>query len=101
QIPDVSYDLVQNRIVVTAAFLQPPVFVASVDLGQQYGALGSLIGHQLHYAFDSKGRTIDADGQLHDWWTPTASAGYELRTAPIIAQYDDYVAEGPVKVNGR
>jgi len=101
QIPDVSYDLVQNRVVVTAAFLQPPVFVASVDLAQQYGALGSLIGHQLHYAFDSKGRTIDADGQLRDWWTPTASAGYELRTAPIIAQYDDYVAQDVVKVNGR
>jgi putative endopeptidase len=101
QVPDVSYDLVENRIVVTAAFLQLPVFDASADLAQQFGALGSLIGHQLHYAFDSKGRTIDADGQLHDWWTPTASAGYELRTAPIIAQYDSYAAQGVVKVNGR
>ncbi|HTD28264.1 MAG TPA: M13 family metallopeptidase [Xanthomonadaceae bacterium] len=100
QIPDVSYDLVQNRIVVTAAFLQPPVFDASADIAQQYGALGALIGHQLHYAFDDKGRTIDADGQLHDWWTPLASAAYEQRTAPIIAQYDAYEVNGGVKVNG-
>jgi putative endopeptidase len=96
----VSYDLVQNRIVVTAAFLQPPVFDASADLAQQYGALGSLIGHQLEYAFDDKGRTIDADGQLHDWWTPTAAAAYEQRTTPIVAQYDAYEVEGGVKVNG-
>ncbi len=101
QVPDVSYDLVQNRIVVTAAFLQPPVFDASADLAQQYGALGTLIGHQLHYAFDSKGRTIDANEQLHDWWTPTASAAYEQLTAPIIAQYDAFEVQGGVKVNGR
>jgi putative endopeptidase len=101
QIPDVSYDLVQNRVVVTAAFLQPPVFDAGADSAQQFGALGSLIGHQLHYAFNGKGRTIDADGQLHDWWTPLASAAYEQRTAPIIAQYDGYTALGEVKVNGR
>jgi putative endopeptidase len=101
QIPDVSYDLVQNRVVVTAAFLQPPVFDANAGDAQQFGALGSLIGHQLHYAFNGKGRTIDADGQLRDWWTPLASAAYEQRTAPIIAQYDGYVALGEVKVNGR
>ena len=101
QIPDVSYDLVQNRVVITAAFLQPPVFDSSADNAQQFGALGSLIGHQLHYAFDGKGRTIDADGQLRDWWTPLASAAYEQLTAPIIAQYDGYTALGEVKVNGR
>ncbi len=100
QVPDVSYDLVQNRVVITAAFLQSPVFDASFDVAQQNGALGSLIGHQLHYAFDSKGRTIDANGQLHDWWTPLVSAAYEQRTAPIIAQYDAYTAQGEIKVNG-
>ena len=101
QVPDVSYDLVQNRVVVTAAFLQPPVFDPGADDAQHFGALGALIGHQLQYAFDSKGRTIDADGQLRDWWTPTTSAAYEQRTAPIIAQYDQYPAQGEVKVNGR
>ncbi|HTA64283.1 MAG TPA: M13 family metallopeptidase [Xanthomonadaceae bacterium] len=100
QVPDVSYDLMQNRIVVTAAFLQPPVFDANADAARQYGALGPLIGHQLHYAFDSKGRTIDADGQLRDWWTPLVSTAYEQRTASIIAQYDAYPVEGEVKVNG-
>ena len=100
QIPDVSYDLVQNRVTVTAAFLQPPVFDPNADIAQHYGALGSLIGHQLHYAFDVKGRTIDPDGQLRDWWTPADSVAYEARTAPIIAQYDDYTAVGAIKVNG-
>ena len=100
QVPSVSYDLVQNRVVVTAAFLQPPVFDANADSAQQYGALGALIGHQLHYAFDTKGRTIDADGQLHDWWTSADDSAYTARTAPIVAQYDNYSALGAVKVNG-
>lgn len=100
QVPDVSYDLVQNRVIVTAAFLQPPVFDAGWDAAKQYGALGSLIGHQMHEAFDAKGRTIDADGQLHDWWTPLVSAAWEQRAAPLIAQYDAYPAVAEVRVNG-
>ena len=100
QIPDVSYDLVQNRVVVTAAFLQLPVFDPTADSAQQYGALGALIGHQLHYAFDAKGRIVDADGQLRDWWTPVDDSAYQARTTPIIAQYDNYSAMGAVKVNG-
>lgn len=100
QVPSASYDLVQNRVIVTAAFLQPPVFDPNADSAQQYGALGALIGHQLHYAFDSKGRTIDPDGQLRDWWTPADDSAYAARSAPIVAQYDNYSAVGPVKVNG-
>lgn len=101
QLPSASYDLVQNRVIVTAAFLQPPVFDPNADIAQQYGALGALIGHQLHYAFDAKGRTIDADGQFHDWWTPIDDAAYKARTTPIVAQYDAYPVAGPVKVDGR
>jgi putative endopeptidase len=100
QVPDVSYDLVQNRVVVTAAFLQPPVFDPNASAARQFGALGSLIGHQLHYAFDGKGRTIDANGDLHDWWTPLVSAAWEQRVAPVIAQYDAYPVLSDVKVNG-
>ena len=100
QVPDVSYDLVQNRVIVSAAFLQPPVLDANASLARQFGALGSLIGHQLHYAFDGKGRTIDASGELHDWWSPLVSAAWEQRIAPIIAQYDAYPVLENVKVNG-
>ncbi len=101
QDPDVSYDLVQNRVVITAAFLQPPVFDPNGDSAQHFGALGALIGHQLNYAFDSKGRTIDPDGQLRDWWTPADGSAYEARTTPIIDQYNAYSALGMVKVNGQ
>lgn len=101
QDPDVSYDLVQNRVVITAAFLQPPVFDPNADSAQHFGALGALLGHQLNYAFDSKGRTIDPDGQLRDWWTPADGIAYDLRTAPIVTQYNNYSAMGAVKVNGQ
>lgn len=101
QIPDVSYDLVQNRVIVTAAFLQPPAFDASADSAQQFGALGPLLGHQLHYAFDGKGRSIDADGQLRDWWTQKTAVAFEQSTAPIVAQYDGYAASNAAKINGR
>ncbi len=101
QTPYIGYDLVLNRLVVTAAFLQAPAFDASSQPAAQYGALGALVGQQLHHAIDGKGRGVDADGRIRDWWTPPAAAAYEQRTAAIVAQYDAYPAQGEAKTDGR
>lgn len=99
--PDISYALTANRLIVTAAALQPPVFDPAADAARNYGALGALIGNQLSHAFDGKGRTVDADGQLRDWWAPADGNGWDARIAPIEAQYAAYVGGNGLKVNGR
>ncbi|MBS0575210.1 MAG: M13 family metallopeptidase [Proteobacteria bacterium] len=100
QIPNLSYDLLDNRLVVSAAMLQPPVFDATMSPAQQYGAFGALLGHALHAAIGGKGRSLDADGQLREWWSAAARAAFEQRTAPIVGQYDGYVVAGTTKVDG-
>ena len=58
-----------NEIVFPAAFLQPPLFNMAADDAVNYGAIGSVIGHEISHGFDDRGRQYDGDGNLRDWWT--------------------------------
>jgi len=74
-------------IVFPAAILQPPEFDPYADDAVNYGAIGSIIGHELTHGFDDQGRSIDASGALRDWWTPQDAAAFKARAAVLGAQY--------------
>ncbi|MBS0192793.1 MAG: M13 family metallopeptidase [Proteobacteria bacterium] len=100
QVPDISYSLLGNRLIVTAAILRAPVFDDSMNAARRFGALGTLIGHQLHNAIAGKGRSVDASGQLRDWWSPQITTAFDQRTSPIVAQYDAYAVDAVTHVDG-
>ena len=102
QQPTLAYDLAQNRLIVTAAVLQPPVLDASADLASQYGSYGALVGMELSHAVDGKGRMVDAKQVVREWWTPAETEAWNALGQRVVAQYGDF--EDPVlkpkKVNG-
>jgi putative endopeptidase len=101
QQPALAYDLAQNRLIVTAAMLQPPVLDASADAASQYGAYGALVGIELAHAVDGKGRYVDASNTVHDWWTPAEVEAWNALGQKVVTQYgqfEDPVLKG-VKVN--
>jgi len=101
QQPSVGYDLLQNRLIVTAAALQAPILDMSSDPREHYGALGALIGHELTHAFDGKGHLVDASGAPHDWWTPADTAAWNTRSGQIATQFNGYRYPGlSSNVNG-
>ncbi|RXR08439.1 M13 family metallopeptidase [Pseudoxanthomonas composti] len=102
QQPALAYDLAQNRLIITAAVLQPPVFDVSRDASAQYGALGAMVGHELTRGFDTKGRMIDAKGEIRDWWTPADAAAWNALSEKVAAQYGayPYPALTGTRVNG-
>ena len=103
QQPALAYDIAQNRLIVTAAMLQPPVLDMTQDTPAQYGAFGALVGHELTHGFDNTGRLVDASGSVRDWWTPADLAAWDTRTAQLVTQYGAYSWPGliGVAVNGR
>lgn len=103
QQPALAYDIAQNRLIVTAAVLQNEIFDAKQPPAVLYGAYGALVGHELSRGFDSKGRMVDAKGQLRDWWTPADVAAWNGVAAKVATQYDAYAYPGlkNVKVNGK
>lgn len=102
QQPALAYDMAHNRLVVSAAVLQPPVLDMTRNAASHYGSFGALVGHELGRSVDSKGRFIDAAGELESWWTPADEAAWSLRIAPLVAQYAAYPYPGlrEVKVDG-
>ena len=103
QQPALAYDLAHNRLIVTAAMLQAPVFDPAMPLGGQYGAFGALVGHELSHAVDGRGRMVDADGNVRDWWTGAEAAAWDATAQRVVALYDGlvYPQLPAIKVNGR
>jgi putative endopeptidase len=102
QQPALAYDMAQNRLIVTAAVLQAPVFDVSRGDAALYGSYGALVGHELTRGFDSSGRMVDANGQIRDWWTPADLSAWQGIGSRLAAQYNGYAYPGVPdrKVNG-
>ena len=77
-----------NEVVFPASILQPPFFDASRDEAANYGAIGSVIGHEIGHGFDDQGSKFDGTGKLHDWWEEADRTAFEERTKVLIDQYD-------------
>ncbi|KAF1015918.1 MAG: Neutral endopeptidase [Stenotrophomonas maltophilia] len=102
QQPSLAYDLAQNRLIVTAAILQGPVFNAKADAADKFGSFGALVGHELTRAIDAKGALVDAKGELRSWWTPADKTAWTLLGSRVAVQYGSYDFPGVKggKVNG-
>jgi predicted metalloendopeptidase len=94
------YRPTQNEIVFPAGILQPPFFDAKADDAVNYGAIGSVIGHEMTHGFDDRGRQFDAHGNLADWWTPESEARFKARSAAIVGQFNGYFPIPNVHING-
>ncbi len=95
------YNAFNNEIVFPAGILQPPYFDPEADDAVNYGAIGSVIGHEMTHGFDDEGRQFDAQGNLRQWWTPEDDRRFTERAQPIVDQYAGYVAVDTMHLNGR
>lgn len=102
QQPSLAYDLAQNRLIVTAAALQGPIFTEAGGNAGKFGAYGALVAHEISRAIDAKGALVDAKGELRSWWTPADKSAWTLLGNRVAAQYGGYAFPGvkDAKVNG-
>ncbi|MEF3082902.1 M13 family metallopeptidase [Luteimonas sp. SMYT11W] len=102
QTPALAYDLAQNRLIVSAAVLQPPVLDVAADAATHYGTYGALVGHELSRAVDIKGKLVDSAGTVRTWWSTDDDAGWLTATDKLVSQYNGYGYPGltGTQVNG-
>ena len=90
----------QNALNFPAAILQPPFFDMKASDAHNYGAIGSVIGHEISHSFDDTGAQFDSKGRLRDWWTKEDGEHFKKAAAKLVAQYDAYEAFPDLKLNG-
>ncbi|MDR3703419.1 MAG: M13 family metallopeptidase [Candidatus Sulfopaludibacter sp.] len=94
------YDPTMNNINFPAGILQPPFFESDMDDAVNFGGIGMVIGHEMTHGFDDQGRQFDAQGNLHDWWTPEDAKEFEKRAACVEQEYSKFEVAPGVHVNG-
>jgi putative endopeptidase len=91
----------QNALNFPAAILQPPFFDPRAPAAANYGAIGSVIGHEISHTFDTEGSAFDSTGRVRNWWTPADLAHFEAAAAKLAAQYDGYKPFPDLSLNGK
>ncbi len=98
---DARYCPSLNEVIMPAGILQAPYFDSQADEAANYGALGSVIGHEMTHAFDAKGRKFVADGNVKNWWSNDDGLRYDAHQKNFVTQYDSYEMLDQIKVNGK
>ncbi|MES2120648.1 MAG: M13 family metallopeptidase [Pseudomonadota bacterium] len=92
---------VQNALNFPAAILVKPFFDPAADPAFNYGAIGSVIGHEISHSFDNGGALFDASGALRNWWTPADFKRFTASGDALAAQFDQYEALPGLNVKGK
>lgn len=100
QIVNAYYGAPFNEVVFPAAILQPPFFDPNADSAINYGAIGTIIGHEMGHAFDDQGAKSDGAGVLRTWWLPQDTAAFKKLGDQLADQYDAYEPIPGVHING-
>ena len=90
----------QNALNFPAAILQPPFYDPQAPAAANYGAIGTVIGHEISHTFDTLGSTFDSKGRLRNWWTPEDLKHFEAATQRLAEQYDTYKPFPDLAING-
>jgi putative endopeptidase len=90
----------QDALNFPAAILQPPFFDPRAPAADNYGAIGTIIGHEISHTFDAEGSAFDAEGGLRNWWTPADHQHFEQEAKALEDQYSSYEALPGLHVNG-
>ncbi len=95
------YSPQRNEIVFPAGILRPPFFDFEADDAINYGGIAAVIGHEMTHGFDDQGRQFDAEGNLHDWWTPADAKEFKKRADEVVDQYNGFIILDSLHVNGK
>jgi putative endopeptidase len=95
-----SYQPSFNEILLPAGILQPPFFDPAVDDAFNYGAIGTVIGHEMTHGFDDQGSQFDAQGNLRNWWSPADLASFKGRAECVARHFSGFSVDG-VSVTGK
>jgi putative endopeptidase len=89
-----------NGLNFPAAIFGPPFFDDKAPDAVNYGAIGTVIGHEISHTFDSEGAAFDSQGKVRNWWTDADRAHFDASIEALAKQYDAYAPFPDLHLNG-
>lgn len=86
------YNPEDNSINIIPGFFCDVTYRSDMSLEEKYGAIGSVIGHEISHAFDTIGSQYDELGNVKNWWTKEDKEAFRNRANKLIEYYDKVVA---------
>jgi putative endopeptidase len=65
-----------------------------------YGAIGTIMGHEMTHGFDDEGRQFDKEGNLRDWWSKRDSMRFKRRVRLLEDWFDSIEVLPGIKADG-
>lgn len=88
-----EYDKICFFSEIPAGFLRGSFYHYDRPKYLNYGAIGSIIGHEITHGFDSEGRKSDKNGNQIDWWQTSTKNKYLVKANCFVQQYNNYAIE--------
>ena len=85
------YSPVNNSINIVPGFFCDATYSSDMTTEEKYGALGTVIGHEISHAFDTNGAQYDENGNFANWWTDEDLEAFHKRADKLVAYYDSIV----------
>ena len=86
------YNPANNSINIIPGYFCDVTYREDMSVEEKYGAIGSVIGHEISHAFDTSGSQYDADGNVFDWWAPKDKEEFRKRAKKLVDYFDNVVA---------
>ena len=96
---DAYFNPSKNEIVFPAGILQFPFFDPTANDSINYGAIGSVIGHEMTHGYDNNGRKFDSYGNLSNWWSEKDLESFNKKGKYYIDEYNALEVNG-FNING-
>ena len=88
-----------NEIVIPYGTCISPFYSKDASTAWNYGALGTIIGHEMCHGFDEDGKDFNASGEKKKWWTRGDLLRYNQKSNALISLFHKQTVYGK-HING-
>ena len=89
-----------NSINICYGIMGGACYSADAEPELNYGAIGTVIGHEISHAFDPQGALFDKEGNMSSWWTDEDFAAFNKRIDKMVDYFNNMVAFDGLHMNG-
>ncbi|KAL3221169.1 hypothetical protein MRX96_029510 [Rhipicephalus microplus] len=96
------YDPNGNEMVFPSGILQGVFYGEGLPRSINFGAIGTVVGHEMTHGFDDTGSQFDANGALKEWWTNDTRAKFAEKAKCFEEEYGNITdVETNMTLNGK